>query len=310
MTLPDVPDVSFFKTLDEAPIEQRIALLQKWWRETSAKIGDHAAGLHYFLSHFYHANQSCGGSRQLVISLHGIRSRGVWQKELGGELSAAGFIHEAIDYGYLMAIGLLIPGFRRKYLPWFNEKYNEIVTRHQIDRPSVIAHSFGTYIVVYSMQKFQLRFDRMILCGCIVKRNFNWPRFESLVNQVLNDYGGKDYWAWINEFVVWQGGSAGVYGFSVPWKGRLIQQENPDFEHSDYFYRRRYREVWIHFLLGFNPPENAYSPLGSNWKFIIGTPAILGAIGLGTYFWGRYLASSVLGILQWLISQGQSLVGS
>lgn len=48
--------------------------------------------------------------RRVVVSLHGIRTRGVWQKELVPALAIAGFIPYVLDYGHVGALELLLPG--------------------------------------------------------------------------------------------------------------------------------------------------------------------------------------------------------
>src|SRR5262249_51900099 len=112
---------------------------------------------------------------QLVISLHGIRTRGTWQKEqLGKLLNEEGFVHLALDYGRFLAVQMLIPYFRRKKMDWFLSKYNEYCSDSQ-NAPSVIAHSFGTYIIAQVMEKHpEVRFDKMIFCGSIVRKQYSW----------------------------------------------------------------------------------------------------------------------------------------
>lgn len=48
-------------------------------------------------------------NKRVVISLHGIKTRGVWQKELAPELALGGFVPYVLDYGHLGAIELMRP---------------------------------------------------------------------------------------------------------------------------------------------------------------------------------------------------------
>ena len=84
--------------------------------------------------------------RQVVISIHGIRTRGDWQKQLTSSLSRADFIHEPLDFGFFRAIQLVIPAMRDAKVKWFLEEYTKAI-RDSADPPCVIAHSFGTYLV-------------------------------------------------------------------------------------------------------------------------------------------------------------------
>jgi pimeloyl-ACP methyl ester carboxylesterase len=71
--------------------------------------------------------------------------------------------------------------------------------------PSILAHSYGTYIAAHAMLKYpQIKFDRMILCGAILRPEFPWDKVAAngQVRAVLNQYGGQDFWAWA---VAWGG---------------------------------------------------------------------------------------------------------
>ena len=54
--------------------------------------------------------------RQLVFSLHGIRTRGAWQKSLATSLSEAGFTPVLLDFGFFRTISLVLPWRREKKL--------------------------------------------------------------------------------------------------------------------------------------------------------------------------------------------------
>jgi len=82
---------------------------------------------------------------RLVISVHGIRTRGAWQKEVNSDLQKAGFRHELLDYDHFWAFQLLIPGMRARKVEWFRREYEKCVAGLKT-RPSIIAHSFGTYL--------------------------------------------------------------------------------------------------------------------------------------------------------------------
>ena len=114
---------------------------------------------------------------RVVISLHGIRTRGKWQKELAPLLNQSGFTAVLSDYGYFNALELLLPWSREKRVKWFLDEYIRERNRLHYVRPwpSIIAHSFGTYLVASAMQKYpQINFDRIIFCGSIVKCDFPW----------------------------------------------------------------------------------------------------------------------------------------
>ena len=81
----------------------------------------------------------------IVVSVHGIRTRGKWQKELVPFLNRAGYHSSPVDYGYFWALFLLFPSARRRKIDWFRDEY--LTRTAGYPRQFIIAHSFGTYIV-------------------------------------------------------------------------------------------------------------------------------------------------------------------
>ena len=65
--------------------------------------------------------------RPVVITLHGIKTRGRWQKDLDLLLSQAGFTTASLDYGNFLALQLLIPWSRRKKVEWLRDEYERRV---------------------------------------------------------------------------------------------------------------------------------------------------------------------------------------
>jgi pimeloyl-ACP methyl ester carboxylesterase len=230
---------------------------------------------------------------RVVFSLHGIKTRGKWQKDLTPLLNQAGFTVVPLDYGYFLALQLLWKGSRAKKVDWFRDEYSRQCDRLKCERPSIIAHSLGSYLVAQALEKYpEIRVDLIIFCGAIVRRQFPWKQIanRTQVRAVLNQFGGRDIWARIVEWVVPDAGPSGLLGFEDPG-GTVVQQKRADFGHSDYFYDLNYSENWIPFLkgkpLGPDPPETG--PV-VNWRFRI-TRAVavlmLAAAIVCGYFWWR-----------------------
>jgi hypothetical protein len=53
-----------------------------------------------------------------VISLHGIRTRGAWQKESAFPINRAGFDHIPLDYGRFGLVQFILPCTRQGRIPW------------------------------------------------------------------------------------------------------------------------------------------------------------------------------------------------
>ena len=191
---------------------------------------------------------------KLVLSLHGIRTRGEWQNDVSFELQNNRIRNKSLDYGYFWALQLLTPWCRRAKIEWFKKEYEKIIQETGI-KPSLIAHSFGTYIVANAIRKYpEIRFERIIFCGSIVRRDFDWAAVVKIgqVEAVLNQCGGEDFWVKVADWFVGGAGRSGVEGFSTNCS-QVIQQIRTAFSHSNYFYRLNYVENWIPFLHGAAP---------------------------------------------------------
>jgi O-acetyl-ADP-ribose deacetylase (regulator of RNase III) len=231
--------------------------------------------------------QSALRRRPLVISLHGIRTRGAWQKEITLPINRAGFDHVPLDYGRFGLIRFIFPWSRQAQIPWFRDRYDEI--RRQVDDiPSVIAHSLGSYIVANAIAKFDCEFREVIFCGAIVQADYDWPTVikKGRVRRVLNDHGGLDVWPRFAHNILHDTGVSGIEGFSKIVNGRVINRSHDAFRHSDYFYEGNYRDAWIPFLLGRVPQEPANpKPPGRSrpfWRNVMIVVVLLVAAAL---FW-------------------------
>ena len=229
------------------------------------------------------------GTRPVVISIHGIRTRGAWQKDITPALNYAGFTHVPIDFGHFGLFRFLRWSARQQQVDAFKEAYRLHGARTTKGSPSLIAHSLGSYIVTEAIAKYNLRFDRIVLCGAIVKRDYDWDTAHSarFVNAVLNDHGSLDIWAQVAERVLTDAGQSGLKGFTRTANGRVINRDHARFGHSDYFYEQNYEESWIPFLLGHDPaPITNLEPTQPNHKVWL-TLAVLAVLMLLVYEWFR-----------------------
>ncbi|MYM89131.1 hypothetical protein GTP91_18385 [Rugamonas sp. FT82W] len=188
---------------------------------------------------------------RVVISLHGIRTRGVWQKDLVPELAKDGFIPYVLDYGYFNVFQLMRSSSLDKQVNWLTGQYDRIRAETGCKRPSVIAHSFGTLQVARMLEMHRhVVFDKIILAASIVRCDFPWAQMlsESRAKWVVNDYGGKDIWPRFAGWAVPNAGNSGSVGFLSKHRA-LRQVEHPHHGHSDYFSLGNFRYNWIPTLL-------------------------------------------------------------
>jgi hypothetical protein len=208
--------------------------------------------------------------KKLVITLHGIRTFAPWQKDLADELSKAGFYTKSLHYGYFSGIKLILPSRRKKQIEWLRDQYTQITREYPGVVPSIIAHSFGTYMVASALEMFDgIKFDQIILCGSIIPQDFNWDELvnSNQINRVLNECAKKDIVVRIAPWFIQDAGSSGAHGFDQQSAG-LYQRFVSKFGHSDYLHTLNFTANWFPFLRGSSAPRNR--PPGSqrvNWRF-------------------------------------------
>ena len=161
----------------------------------------------------------------------------------------------------------------------FREFYESVHEKASGVPISLIAHSFGTYIASKTMVNYaQVSFDQIIFCGSIVQREYDWAGIiaRGQARRVLHDYGSKDIWVRLAEWVITDAGPSGQAGFIDPPPNHVIQQVHPNFRHAAHFYPLNFKKRWVPFLRGealdmiqpVRPPR-------SNWK-----PWLLGVLVL------------------------------
>ena len=190
--------------------------------------------------------------RRLVLLLHGIRTRAEWHRQIKALFEAIpNTIVNQIGYGYFGTFELIAPmpfrGFAvqevhrkiRLALGQFHGNFDD-------DELVVVAHSFGTYILARLLSKYpDFRPHRVILCGSIIKRRFQWDRLPNLPD-VLNEAGRRDIWPVMAQSLSLGYGSSGTFGFQ--WGNKKIIDRIHDLKHSDYFqpgFAERYWVPWL-----------------------------------------------------------------
>lgn len=160
------------------------------------------------------------------------------------------FVPIPLDYGFFSVMRLISSRQRKKKVDWLREKMECIPEFQQGGKLSVIAHSFGTYLVAELIEKYQmLRFDKIIFAGSIVNEDYDWHGVLSRrqVNLFRNDYGRLDPWPQLAKTIVPRTGNSGQRGFS---RGHplMVQRPFPGYQHSDYFHVSHFEREWIPML--------------------------------------------------------------
>jgi hypothetical protein len=158
--------------------------------------------------------------RDVVILVHGIRDIARWESEIRATLERNGFSVEPTNYGRMNLIEFLlpIPYYRRRAISTIWTQIQHAQMLHSGADFSVIAHSFGTYVIAQLLKtQFNIKFRRVIFCGSVVRYNFPFEQFSARYSdQILNEVGTADPWPAVAESVTFGYGSAGTYGFRRP----------------------------------------------------------------------------------------------
>lgn len=117
-----------------------------------------------------------------ALLLHGIRDYAERFDELQGKVEDAARakglepIVRSPRYEYFSALQFITPLFRRLKIYEFADVYAELRATEPADAPIHFAgHSFGTYLLVKSLQDYsKMRFDRVYLAGSVVEEAFEW----------------------------------------------------------------------------------------------------------------------------------------
>jgi hypothetical protein len=183
---------------------------------------------------------------KVIAPLHGIRTTANWHRTLSDALQSVPGWQCDLErwyYGRFSLLRFLLPWQRSSRVKWFRETYNALTRDRTFDLgetnlPSIVAHSFGIYILGYALVRFpNIKFDRIILCGSILPKDFPWNELleRGQVNAVRNEYGTNDNWSDVARWFVKGTGASGKTGFER--KHLRLFQERFSFRHSEYFDR-------------------------------------------------------------------------
>ncbi|TWE03635.1 hypothetical protein FB545_0710 [Peribacillus frigoritolerans] len=193
----------------------------------------------------------------ILVTIHGLLSTGEWNKEIAPIASSQGWIIAPYIYKENTP-NLLVNGNKRKeivddFRDWIFE------LQHRFDgKISVIAHSFGTYIIGAYLQGFEtapIKFNNIILTGSILNSDYDWERLRGKsVGKVLNEVAPEDVWVKLMPEKL-KGllkidslmGRSGTEGFKQ--KSTVIAQStNSIFTHNNVIKRDVISYKWMPFL--------------------------------------------------------------
>jgi pimeloyl-ACP methyl ester carboxylesterase len=198
----------------------------------------------------------------VVVLVHGIRTRAQWYNAVAQTLREAGFKVELSNYGRfgLLRFILPIPFFRSSAARKVETAIRSTLEEYRTETVSIIAHSFGTYLITWLLEKRgDLKFNYIIFCGSVVKFNFPFQYFRDHFKKIVNEVGTADTWPALAEIVTWGYGSTGAYGINNPG---IFDRYHQGVSHSKFLTPQFCRDWWVPVLKGEDPKpaENPVSP--------------------------------------------------
>jgi pimeloyl-ACP methyl ester carboxylesterase len=158
----------------------------------------------------------------VVVLIHGIRTEAWWEDRVATILKTAGNVTVIpLKYHYLDIFRFWCPICRSAPIERMRRALQNIHDTYPHSRLVIFAHSFGTYAASQILiNNPHIKFDRLILCGSIIREEFDWSRIEDQIRSpnkrdaVINDCGLRDIWPVAAKATTWGYGASGTYGLA------------------------------------------------------------------------------------------------
>lgn len=194
----------------------------------------------------------------VLVSIHGLLSQAAWNAEIAPIASSQNWIFAPFLYNDINSPELLLNRKRsRQVIERFRDWIYDIQYRYPY-KISVIAHSFGTYVLASYITGFDsflpIHLNAAILTGSILNNNFDWEPHRGIkISRVLNEIAPNDQWVrhmpklnWIYNDPLY--GNSGVTGFKKPCD-IVDQMSNDIFDHNNVIKRDVIEHHWMPFLM-------------------------------------------------------------
>jgi hypothetical protein len=225
---------------------------------------------------------------QVVLLIHGIRTQAEWQSMVKEKLSVPDrVIVYPIGYGYFDVVRFWFPFWsRKKPIERVHDEIRVALQKHQKLHPnaklSIIAHSFGTFIIGEILKKdFTLQLHRLVLCGSVLPQDFPWSLLQGRFNDenTINECGTADIWPVLAQSLSWGYGASGTHGF----KKVLIKDRFHAGGHGQYFNPEFVEKYWEPFIRRGEYKETDFEvkmPLTPWWVSVWGHRSVVSLGGL------------------------------
>jgi hypothetical protein len=183
--------------------------------------------------------------------------------------------------------------FRRRVIDEMAHQIRHTTQGADDGRCSIIAHSFGTYVIARILAEHtDLRFQRIIFCGSVVPHTFRFEDHRSQFDcEIINEVGTRDILPVLAETSTFGYGSGGTYGFRRP--GVRDRWHNGK-AHSDFLTDAFCSRFWVPYLRDGTIAEDDPRPEGP--------PAWIALVRLAQ---PRFVLIVLIALALWWVSQRQ-----
>ena len=138
-------------------------------------------------------------ARGVLFTIHGVNTNAYWNSKFAPLACSQGWIFAPFIYKNPIRL-LFCPSLRKKVVEQFSDYLYEISTKYELENASIVAHSFGTYIIAKylldhaSDDSLPIKIDSIILAGSIVSEDYNWKKHAAKIGCILNISSPNDKW--------------------------------------------------------------------------------------------------------------------
>ncbi|WP_103972092.1 hypothetical protein [Pectobacterium versatile] len=171
-----------------------------------------------------------------LITIHGIRTNGKWQAELSNEVKeySREFTHIEVNYHFFDLVSFSIPFLRKRKINIVSKRVINAIENNKGKEIYIIAHSFGTLILLNALRNNECLLKRVILCGSPLKSSYEIEHISRYAELVINECGTRDYVLVAARCFLLGLGDAGRVGFSKNNDDKFINRYHSGY-HSSYF---------------------------------------------------------------------------
>jgi CheY-like chemotaxis protein len=220
--------------------------------------------------------------QRVIISVHGIRTKGDWQKNLEElvDHELENTILRNYKYNYFSASKLLFSKFRDKTAEGFQSRILFELNKYPEAKVTFVAHSFGTYIVAMFLKLLPVDADftveRIIFVSSVLKDSFDWNEIKKTtpIGSIINECGYKDNVLLLSRYFCRGLGMAGRSGFiGIDIHNRYYKGKH------DFFYKKEnfFKKQWLPLFDGRIEPvdEREFGVIRENYEVLVSNPLAL-----------------------------------